>query len=73
MQRIEYYFSTNNYLNQDYRLRYKILRVWAMLGYNKLAKPSEIIRVLLRHRHSDLILICCVILSFSALIIVSSA
>jgi hypothetical protein len=44
-----------------------------MLGYNKLAKPSEVIRALLSHKHSDLILVCCVILAFSALIIASSA
>ncbi len=44
-----------------------------MSGYNKLAKPSEVIRALLKHRHRDLILICCVTLAFSALIIASSA
>ncbi len=44
-----------------------------MSGYNKLAKPAEIIWALLRHKHSDLILVCCVVLAFSALIIASSA
>lgn len=44
-----------------------------MLGYKKLAKPDEIVRALLKHKHSDLILISSVILAFSALIIASSA
>ncbi len=44
-----------------------------MSVYNILLKPAEFIRALLRHKYSDLILICCVILAFSALIIASSA
>ncbi len=44
-----------------------------MLGYNKLTKLDAIIRALLRHKHSDLILIGSVVLAFSALIIASSA
>jgi hypothetical protein len=44
-----------------------------MLGYKKLAKPGVIIRALLRHKYSDLILICLVILAFCVLIIASFA
>lgn len=43
-----------------------------MSVYNILLKPWEFIRALFKHKHSDLILICCVILAFSALIIASS-
>jgi len=44
-----------------------------MLEYKGLSKPVEIIRALLRHRYSDLILICSVILAFCVLIIASSS
>ncbi len=40
---------------------------------NILLKPAEIMRALLKHKHSDLILIIGVILAFSVLIIASSA
>jgi hypothetical protein len=42
-----------------------------MLEYKIPAKPGEIIRALLRHKYSDLILICLVILAFCVLIIAS--
>lgn len=44
-----------------------------MLGYKRLAKPCGIIRALLSHKYSDLILIFLVILAFCMLIIASFA
>lgn len=44
-----------------------------MLGYKRLTKPVEIIRAMLSHKYSDLILIFLVILAFCVLIIASFA
>lgn len=44
-----------------------------MLNHKEFAKLRGFVRTLQRHRYSDLILICIVILSFSMLIIASCA